>query len=139
MQGQIEFNTKYEHTFTVTIDSVNKNQFFLDKNSPVKGFNILYIKTRRDPDDGGVSLQGATIVSNGAFSGAFLVIKVRQTEVLNRIPLPYIENATTQVPAVGYPIFLKDIDWEQSFIEVAPGVTLTADQVWEFTVTFTKK
>ncbi len=133
------YNTKYEHTFTVNIGSnTTMRQFFLDKNSPVKGFDLMYIKTRRAGANR-KSLQGTTIVADSVFDASFLVIKVKQTEVINQVPLEHIETATEQVPSEGYPIFLKDIDWEQSFVQVADGVTLTANTVWEFTVTFKKK
>ncbi len=138
MSKEFEINTKYEHTFSVRIDSTTKRQFFLDKNSPIKGFKILYVKTRRG-DGTNKSLQGETIVPAATFTASFLVLKVRQTEVLNKIPLEYLENSTTQVPALGYPIFLQEIDFEQSYVEVATGVTLTADQVFEFTFTFLKQ
>lgn len=134
----MNFNEKYEHSFSVKVDNTTKRKFSLDKNSPLKGCKILSFKTRRG-NANNKSLQGETIVGNAVFEGAFLVLKVDSTEVLNRVPLTYIESATNQVPSEGYPILLDGIDFSQSYVEVATGVTLTVDEVFEFTAVFTKE
>ena len=134
----MEINKKFEHTFSVKVDNTVKRTFPLDKNSPLAGCKILSFKTRRG-NANNKSLQGETIVGDAVFEGAFLVLKVGQTEVLNRVPLVYMESATDQYPAEGYPILLEGIDFSQAFVEVATGVALTANEVFEFTAVFTKQ
>lgn len=130
----MEINKNKVYTFSTEIAGANAAQCFLDKNSPLTNVTLCTLRTRRASATMR-SLQGKQIANNANFDAAFLVLKIKQTETV-KIPLWHIEQASLQSPATGYPIFLSDVDFAQSFVEVQQGVTLDTGNVFELTATY---
>lgn len=131
----VPVNKTNKHTFTVVIGSDRKVRL-LTSNTVLEGSMIHAITTRRFGANR-KSLQGKAIVNDVNFDAAFIGLKQKSEDVWENVPVEHIEKATNVMPHVGYPVNLKDIDWNTSFLEIAEGVALDAGKVFEFTIWFT--
>lgn len=100
-----------------------------------KNAEILNVRTRRYGANR-KSLQGKAIANDVNFEAATLRLRRKQTNVVQDLWLEHIEAATTTAPEVGYPLNVREIDWNNSAVEIAETVALDAGAVIELTFTY---
>lgn len=116
------------YTFGV-LTSLNKSEFELEHNSPIRDEHILGVQTRRRSETR-LSINGNAIVNDGVFDSSFLQLKQRNT-IVATIPLELIWKATDQ--GLFYPVNIPVIDMAQSSVLVTDPGDLVAGEEFEFT------
>jgi hypothetical protein len=129
-----ELNKIRYYTFTVVVES-SRVMKLIASNSVLNGAVIVSFRTRR-ASASRRSLLNEAIVNDNNFNAAFLVLKKGQENVYEYLPLEHIEKATNEMPHLGFPVNLSNVNWDTSSLEVAEGVTLDTGNVFEFTVGF---
>lgn len=132
----LDYNKKYEYTFAV-VTRTNKTIYKLEENSPASNARILYLQIRRTTSNSRASGNSA-IANADVFESAFLSLRKGQTRVIDRLPLALIEAATLQNAGFGYPIFLDNVDFNTSELEIANESAIVDGEVIELVVSFTK-
>ena len=107
----------------------------LTSNSVLETSTLVSIRTRRNTASRR-SIQGETIANDANFDAAFITLKQKGNEVVEKLPLSHIEAATTANPSEGFQVNYGNIDWNTSMLEIAAGVALDVGKVIEFTIGF---
>ena len=122
---------------TITVDvAADRTIKLLLAETVAKGATVHSLRTRRAGANR-KTLLGKSIVNDANFEAASITLKQRQTDVVASLFFEHIEKASNVDPVNGFPVNLKDIDWNTSYIEIAEGVALNAGNVFELTISYT--
>ncbi len=129
-----QFNRNKIWTVTTKI-SGSARKYAIDNVNPLRDAQILSVRTRRSSATAR-TLQGEQIVNDANFDGCLLRLKFGTTEVVV-LPLYYIERATLNDPATGYPLNISGLDLSLCEIEIVENVTLNTGNVVELVFEYT--
>ncbi len=119
---------EFQHTFAVPA-APNMGERKLERDSPLNHQTVTGIKIRRRTDPAR-SINGNPLVNDNAFAASFITLKQRNAEVMEKVPLEVIAQATEQ--GLWYEVLLPLVDMAQSNVQCSNNAVLLAGEDYEF-------